>query len=558
MRRRSVSTITAVIAVSAMLLGVSATPAYALRDTIVASDGGFADISGASSAASAGASVTLANQSVAEDGTMPDNPDADLPETVSENIPDDAVFVSPDLVTLPSGTVKDAATGKTVTDPTLVGTEDVPADPLAKTDGQSFVPVSVDEVKESMAAADSADSADDDANASNSNASSANANATVRLASFDGNEYGAYWGTYNGSKAFFEADGTMFVQQAKGVIDVSAWQNEIDWEAAKADGVEGAIIRIGYGAGNPIDAQAIRNVSECKRLGIPFGVYLYSYSDTVQVAEKEGEDTIRLLREAGIEPDDLSYPVYYDLERWTWTGHTPPTDPDVYDEIVNMWWSKLTEAGYSDLAVYSYTSYLYGPLNSENIHSKTQWVASYGQRTSFEYSTNYRGWQYTSGGAIDGIEGRVDMNAFGYNVAPIDDSGDGTTVYIHRLYNKNDGLHHYTSNAGEASMLVEIGWRYEGVSFDASRTGKPVYRVYNPNDGCHHYTLDASERDHLVAVGWQDEGIGWYIPANGSLPVYRLYNPNTGEHVFTTSYGEYEAVGAQGWVMEGIAWQGLN
>lgn len=546
MRRRSASTITSVLAVSAMLLGVSAAPAYALRDTVVADDGVVAGATGAS--------VTLANQSAAENGTMPDNPDTDLPETVSENIPDDAVFVSPDLVTLPSGTVKDAATGKTVTNPTLVGTKDTPADPLAKTDGQSFVPVTVDEVKESMADAD-ADAAAGTAGGDAATAESAAA--TVKTAAFTSNEYGAYWGTYNGSKAFFEADGTVFAQQAKGVIDVSVWQGVIDWEAAKADGVEGAIIRIGYGAGNAIDGQAIRNVNECKRLGIPFGVYLYSYADTAQLAAEEGSDTIRLLREAGISPSDLSYPVYYDLERWTWTGHTPPTSPDVYDEIVNTWWSKLTAAGYGDLAVYSYTSYLYGPLNSSNIHSKTQWVASYGTRTNFGFPANYRGWQYTSGGSVNGISGRVDMNAFGYKDAPISDSSDGTTVNIHRLYNKHNGLHHYTSNAGEATVLVNAGWRYEDVSFHASRTGNPVYRLYNPNDGCHHYTLSEAERNNLITVGWRDEGVGWYVPSNGTVPVYRLYNPHTGEHVFTTSRGEYEAVGAQGWRMEGIAWYGL-
>lgn len=287
----------------------------------------------------------------------------------------------------------------------------------------------------------------------------------VEPASFTGNEYGAYWGAYNGTKAFFESDGTLFVQQAKGVIDVSLWQGTVDWAAAKADGVEGAIIRIGYGAGNPIDTQAKRNVSECKRLGIPFGVYLYSYADTASLGAEEGSDTVRLLKEAGVNPGDLSYPVYYDLEKWTWTGHTPPTNSSVYDGIVNAWWAKLTAAGYNNLAVYSYTSYLNGPLNSSNIHSKTQWVASYGARTGFNYSTNYRGWQYASAGKINGINGDVDMNAFGYRTA-VSNSNSGNAIYA-------VGVGYYVSNSLKGG--VDVSFAYEKPEDITSReTGKPT------------------------------------------------------------------------------------
>ncbi len=96
---------------------------------------------------------------------------------------------------------------------------------------------------------------------------------TVSLAKFDSNDYGAHWGTYNNTKAFFDYQDNLFVQQAKGVIDVSVWQGDIDWDKAKADGVEGVIIRLGFGSGNNVDGKAQRNISECKRLGIPFGIY---------------------------------------------------------------------------------------------------------------------------------------------------------------------------------------------------------------------------------------------------------------------------------------------
>lgn len=198
------------------------------------------------------------------------------------------------------------------------------------------------------------------------------------------------------------------------MIDVSSWQHTIDWQAVKNAGVEGAIIRLSYGWGNGFDAQALRNINECKRLGIPFGVYIYSYAYDANTGAAEGSDVVSLLRKAGVNPGDLSYPVYYDLEKWTWTGHTPPTNPSTYDSIVNAWYGKLKSAGYNNLSVYSYTSYLDSELNSSNIHAKTRWVAQYGATMGYTaFPTNDRGWQYTSSGSVNGINGTVDLNAFG-------------------------------------------------------------------------------------------------------------------------------------------------
>ena len=198
------------------------------------------------------------------------------------------------------------------------------------------------------------------------------------------------------------------------MIDVSSWQGDIDWAKAKAGGVEGAIIRLGFGWGNDADAKAQRNINECKRLGIPFGIYWYSYAEDASGSRQEGNDVVSKLRQFGVRPNDLKYPVYYDLESWTWTGHTPPNDPNVYNGIVNAWYGALQSGGYQNLGVYSYTSYLQGPLNNANIYAKTRWVAQYGARIEFTaFGTNDRGWQYTESGQINGISGSVDMSAFG-------------------------------------------------------------------------------------------------------------------------------------------------
>lgn len=386
-----VKIVTALSAV-ALTASVAVAPACALQDIAIE------DAVAQSGSVTADNGVVMQSDDQSDDQTggqqsqdsMPDNPNAKLPDNVSDEISDDATVVSEDLAVTPEGEVKNIETGEIVTDPTLVGTKDQQPDPLAKTNGESFIPVSAEDVKNAVA------------------------DTNVQLSKFESNEYGAHWGTYNNSKAFFDYQNNLFVQQAKGVIDVSEWQGDIDWAKAKADGVEGVIIRLGYGEGNNADKKAQRNISECKRLGIPFGIYWYSYADTPALAKEEGADVVSKLKQFGVNPSDLAYPVYYDLEKWTWEGHKPPTDPNVYNNIVNNWYSALQSAGYKNLGVYSYTSYLQGPLKHADIYAKTTWVAQYGARMGFDsFPTNSRGWQYTSTGKVDGISGNVDMNAFG-------------------------------------------------------------------------------------------------------------------------------------------------
>lgn len=608
----------AVLASMTLVSAVCAAPASALSDVSVDAR--------ANASTDPFRTQTISDDTAAD--AMPDNPDAALPDQVSAAIPDDATVVSEDHAVTADGELKNITTGETVTDPALVGTQDSQPDPLAKTDGESFIPVQADEVKQKVAAnggdanagaadaqtapdtsdtqpeqtrpndsskydqpsqpdqsnqsdspapsdsgnafnsgetfdsdeaANSGDVPDSgntsDSSAATSGTAKATAEGSVRLAALQNNEYGAHWGSYNGTAAFFDASNSLFVQQAKGVIDVSAWQGTIDWQAVKNSGVEGAIIRIAYGWDNGFDNQALRNISECRRLGIPFGVYLYSYAYDANTGAAEGSSLVNLLQKAGVSSSDLGYPVYYDLEKWTWAGHEVPNNPGTYNGIVNAWYSKLKSAGYTNLAVYSYTSYLNKELNSSNIHSKTRWVAQYG--SSMEYTafpTNDRGWQYTSKGRVNGINGTVDLSAFGNktSTAPV-----GATGSVYRLYHPGIRVHHYTADAHEMSVLVnQRGWVYEGIMFKTPTSGQPVYRLYHPGIKQHVFTLSQHERNVLSKQrGWIYEGVAWYSNLNGGTAVYRLYNGSNYEHFYTSNRNEYNIRGSQGWTKEGIAWR---
>lgn len=511
-----VKIVTALSAV-ALTASVAVAPAYALQDIAIE------DAVAQSGSVTADNGVVMQSDDQSDDQTgdqqsqdsMPYNPNAKLPDNVSDEISDDATVVSEDLAVTPEGEVKNIETGEIVTDPTLVGMKDQQPDPLAKTNGESFIPVSAEDVKNAVA------------------------DANVQLSKFESNEYGAHWGTYNNSKAFFDYQNNLFVQQAKGVIDVSGWQGDIDWAKAKADGVEGAIIRLGYGEGNNADKKAQRNISECKRLGIPFGIYWYSYADTPALAKEEGADVVSKLKQFGVNPSDLAYPVYYDLEKWTWEGHKPPTDPNVYNNIVNNWYSALQSAGYKNLGVYSYTSYLQGPLKHVDIYAKTTWVAQYGARMGFDsFPTNSRGWQYTSSGKVNGISGNVDMNAFGNKeyeslinllwVVRDEDIAVGASVnapytdleYKWQSYNVNTGKWKTIANwnsANWAGWSDDVGtyWLHLEVRDAASKTSvgeKTIAFAYVPG----------SKRINATYAGWQSKDVLLGVSSDNAQGRYKI------------------------------------
>ena len=550
--------ITTALSAVALTASVAVTPAYALQDIAIE------DAVAQSGSVTADHGVVMQSDDQSDDQTgdqqsqdsMPDNPNAKLPDTISDEISDDATVVSEDLAVTPEGEVKNIETGEIVTDPTLVGTQDQQPDPLAKTNGESFIPVSAEDVKNAVV------------------------DANVQLSKFESNEYGAHWGTYNNTKAFFDYQNNLFVQQAKGVIDVSGWQGDIDWAKAKADGVEGAIIRLGYGEGNNADKKAQRNISECKRLGIPFGIYWYSYADTPALAKEEGTDVVAKLKQFGVNPSDLAYPVYYDLEKWTWEGHQPPTDPNVYNNIVNNWYSALQSAGYKNLGVYSYTSYLQGPLKHVDIYAKTTWVAQYGARMGFDsFPTNSRGWQYTSSGKVNGISGNVDMNAFG-NKAYVNGGSSNdlqaaidvrkmTAVtipngnYYINVRSKVASSVDIPSGSASDSTAIQLysGNGSKAQQFTFTRQSDGSYEIVNVNSGkaldvCNgvaenNAIVQQYSRNNSQAQRWfiRDSGAGYYLQsalgnwvldlssgntANGAA--IRLYAPNgTASQLFVVS-----------------------
>ena len=186
------------------------------------------------------------------------------------------------------------------------------------------------------------------------------------------------------------------------LIDVSEHNGIVNWEAVKAAGVQGAIIRCGYGMdiASQDDKQWNRNVAECERLGIPYGVYLYSYADNADKARSEAQHVLRL-----INGHKLSYPVYYDLEQVGIEG-AAVANAIIFGDIIEA-------AGYW-CGVY-YNKDWHNRVIKGQLDRFTRWAAGYGSNNG-QKQDNYKPgfgediWQYTSVGKINGISGNVDLN----------------------------------------------------------------------------------------------------------------------------------------------------
>ena len=211
----------------------------------------------------------------------------------------------------------------------------------------------------------------------------------------------------------------MRVTGAKGFgIDVSVHQGVIDWSAVKHAGiVDYAIIRCGWGSdySQQDDQQFINNVKGCMENGIPFGVYIYSYAYNTSMALSEANHVLRMLNAAGLTPQDIAYPIYYDLENEAGTGRPAgqdngivvPISNEMLEAMAQTFCTTIEDAGYYP-GVYANKNWWTNYLTGSTYDQWSKWVAEYDY--SCTYAGNYDMWQCMSDGTLPGIATNVDIN----------------------------------------------------------------------------------------------------------------------------------------------------
>ena len=189
-------------------------------------------------------------------------------------------------------------------------------------------------------------------------------------------------------------------------VDVSKHNGNVDWQAVKNAGYGSfALIRAGYGGDytNQDDPQFERNVNECERLGIPYGVYLYSYALNTNDAKGEVNHILRLLKKVG---KHFKYGVWFDMEDADGykKEHGMPSNSTLVD-ICYTFCLAVEQAGYFT-GIYASKSWLENQLKSSKLDRFAKWLAQWSSKPT--YSGSYVIWQYTSSQMINGK--RFDAN----------------------------------------------------------------------------------------------------------------------------------------------------
>ena len=273
-------------------------------------------------------------------------------------------------------------------------------------------------------------------------------------------------------------------------IDVSEHQGRIDWDAVKASGIDFAILRVGFGApsfGGRVDYQFNRNISECERLGIPYGVYVYSYAFDNQQAADEASMVIDCL--SGHNP---RLPVYYDLEDKTIIADGRQSG---IASRAQTFCNKISSAGYKP-GIYANLNWFNNILTDPVFKSGSwdHWIAQYNSQC--HYTGSYSFWQYTSRGKVSGISGNVDMN-----YAYVD-----VSLYYWQL---KEGTWHYATSDGKAYT----GWLRQGGAWywlDPDAGGAMATGLHECNGSLYWFNSSGA-----MATGWVLDGGTWYY-ATGS------------------------------------------
>ena len=273
-------------------------------------------------------------------------------------------------------------------------------------------------------------------------------------------------------------------------IDVSEHQGRIDWNAVKASGIDFAILRVGFGApswGGRVDYQFNRNISECERLGIPYGVYIYSYAFDNQQAADEASMVINCL--SGHNP---RLPVYYDLEDNSIIANGRQTR---IASRAQVFCNRISAAGYEP-GIYANLNWFNNILTDSVFKSGSwdHWIAQYNSQC--DYTGNYSFWQYKSNGKVPGINGNVDMN-----YAYVD-----VSLYYWQL---KDNTWYYANSDGKAYT----GWLYLGGAWywlEPDAGGAMATGLHECNGSLYWFNASGA-----MATGWVLDGGTWYY-ATGS------------------------------------------
>ncbi len=315
----------------------------------------------------------------------------------------------------------------------------------------------------------------------------------------------------NSDGKYVSVDGVTVVDRAIGKgVDVSEHNGTIDWAAAKDDGIDFAIIRVGRIIHSSNDArldyQFERNASECERVGVPYGIYIYSYATNTDQASREADFVIEALRGY-----DVSLPVYYDLEE---SSLESTSNRSLLASLASTFCNKVKDAGY-DVGVYANLNWWNNYLTDSVFDQWDRWVAQWPattsseQRKKCEYTGTLRIWQCAGDeyGLVNGITTATDLDL----LMDYPFGADPNAWYV------TEGAYDYVTSNGLITGYSSINWggndsltRGQLATILWRMSGKPIVEGAQSFDDVNYseYYGDAINWARSVGVitGYYDDG----------------------------------------------------
>lgn len=357
-------------------------------------------------------------------------------------------------------------------------------------------------------------------NNSNNNNNTNNSNTSSSDTTANANAWKKVNGTYQ------MPDGSAIQNVLHRGIDVSRWQEEINWSQVAKDDI--SFVMLGTRSKGAVDPYFHKNIQNAATNGIKVGVYIYSLATTTDMAVQEADFVLNLINDYPI-----SYPVAFDMEDST-QGNLSKSE---LAAIANAFCKRISQAGYYPI-IYANENWLKNKLDMSQMNYPV-WVARYSARPTYQ---NPVMWQATSSGSVNGIKTRVDIDFQFKDFSSVIPADTWRTINGKRYYYANyqkqknawakdgddwyymdkDGLAStgWITVAGASYYLdtttgkMKTGWQAENGKWYYLGSSGAVKKGWINDNGTWYYTGS----DGVMQTGWLTEaGSKYYLKGSGAM-----------------------------------------
>lgn len=181
-------------------------------------------------------------------------------------------------------------------------------------------------------------------------------------------------------------------------VDISTWQKNVDYLKLKANGIEFAIIRAGYGKNeSQKDNMFEKHYAGCIYAGMKVGAYLYAYASTIEGAKLEAENCLKFIK-----GKKFDLPIFYDVE----DKNQQNIDRNTLTEMCKVFCDTIISAGYQ-AGIYANLYWFNNKLNVKELEKYNIWLAQWNSKPTANFRVDI--WQYDVG-YIEGNVGKIDKD----------------------------------------------------------------------------------------------------------------------------------------------------